>query len=313
MQRLFVLACYFILATGTVFASSLTQSPTIDFGSVGHVVGSSGFDVITIAASGSASSSGTGPLTGNVSGSAGTATIGDFNFIERLFSSTVNFETNRTTTATEISTSGCGTVSISNFTTTNGGTSASGTASNSSVSFPVGATLTLVSFEGTQPCTISGTVTGPVQFKVGSLGSWTDVPVAVSIYIIPYLSLTHDADATLNFGSICRSSLTQQTITVRPDGTTTSTNILCPVTGASADSFTVTGNMGQSFGVSLPSSASISNGGNALTVTNLTPSCTSSCTLTNSAYSLTVGGTLTVPANSPSGDYVGNYSVTVTY
>ncbi len=314
MQRLIILVCFFILANGTVFAASLTQRPTIDFGSVGYVAGSSGFNAITISANGSASPGGAGPLSGNVSGSAGTVTIGDFNIIERLFSSTVSFETNRSTEAQEIYTSGCGRVSISNFTTTNGGTSASGTASNSSVSFPLGATLTLVSFEGTQPCPISGTVTGPVQFKVGDLlGSWTDVPVTVNVNIVPYLSLTHDSNAVLNFGTICRSSTTQQTITVSPDGTPTSTNTLCPVTGASADSFTVAGYSDKSFDVSLPTSVNISNGSNSLSITNLTPSCSSNCILTNSTYSFTVGGTLIVPANSPAGDYVGHYSVTITW
>lgn len=299
------------------FAGSVTLAPTIDFGSAGYVSGSSdGFKTITMSAAGVGTTGDSGALTGYTSGSAGSATIGDFGFLESL-NGTITFQTNRTTTATTISTPGCGSVSVSNFTTTNGATSATASASSSSsASFPVGAMITLQSFSGTSGCTISGTVTGPVQFRIRgwitTYTDWTNVPVTISVYIAPHMSFSHDANATLDFGKICSSS-TQQTITVAADGSTTTTNAYCPITGTSADSFTATGSVGQVFHPNFPASATISNGTNSLTITNFTSTCSDGCTLTGSSYTFGVGATLTVPAYTPSGDYTGTYPVTITY
>ena len=307
--------CFWAVQFG--FAGSVTSAPTIDFGSAGYVSGSSsGFKIITMSAAGAGTTSGSGALTGYTSGSAGSATIGDFSWAESL-NGTITFQTNRTTASTTISTPGCGSISVSNFTTTNGATSTTASASSSSsVSFPVGATITLQSFSGTSGCTISGTVTGPVQFRIRgwivTQTDWTDVPVTVSVYIAPHMSFSHDANAVLNFGKIC-SSASQQTITVSSDGNVTTTNAYCPVTGTSADSFTATGMVGQVFHSNFPTSATISNGTNSLTVTNFTSACSDGCTLTDSTYTFGVGATLTVPAYTPSGDYTGTYPVTITY
>ena len=299
------------------FAGSVVQTPTIDFGSAGFLANSTGgFDIITQPASGTATTGGSGPLTGHSGGSSGSAGIGNFSWAERI-SGTITFQTNRNTNASRISTNGCGSVLISNFTTTNESTSTTASASSSSsVSFPVGAKLQLESFTGTQGCTISGTVSGPVQFRIKGLivtqTDWTDVPIGVTIRITPHLSLSHDSGAALDFGDICRSR-SQQTITVNPNGTATSPNAFCPLTTTQADSFTVTGNTGQSFSVTLPASASISNGNNLMVVSNFTSSCSASCVLSNYTYTFKVGGTLTVPANAATGEYTGTYPVSITY
>ena len=316
MKR-FVLFSYLLLISFVSFAGSVTQAPTINFGSMGYTFGSSdGFNTITVSAAGAVTTGSAGPLTGLTGGSSGTAVIGNFKTLESWLSSTVTFETNRNTDPVTITTAGCGSVSISDFRTTNNNTSATGSARNTTVSFPVGATLTLVSFTGSAGCTISGTVSGPVQFKVGTAifggTDWTNVPVTITVRIEPHLSLKHDANAVLDFGDICRSSTAQQTVTVRPDGTATATNPRCPLTTTHADSFTVTGNNGQMFDVSLPSAVSISNGSDSLTINNFTSSCTSDCTVVNNAHTFTVGGTLTVPANVSTGEYTGFYSVSIT-
>ncbi len=315
MKR-FILFTYLLFISSSGFAGSVTKPPTIDFGSMGYILDSTdGFNTVTISATGAVSTGETGPLTGLTGGSAGTAIIGNFSWLESLFGSTVTFQTNRSTVSTTITTAGCGSVVIDNFTTTGGATSATGSARNDSESFPLGAKLTLSSFSGSGGCTISGTVSGPVQFRVGNtaLGTnWTNVPVDIIVRIEPRLSLRHDQNAALDFGNICRSS-TQQTITVRADGTATPTNTLCPLTTTHADSFTVTGNTGQSFDVSLPATASISNGSDTLTIDNFTSSCTTNCVLENGAHTFTVGGTLTVPGGSSVGEYTGSYPVSITY
>ena len=177
--------------------------------------------------------------------------------------------------------------------------------------------MRLLSFSGTTGCTISGVVNGPVQFRNRGLiityTNWTDVPVTVRVYIAPHMSLAHPNDAALNFGNICRSSTAPQSITVRPDGTATSSNNVCPLTPTTADVFTATGNAGQSFNVKLPTSATLTSGSNTLTVTDFTSSCNPSCVVTDSSHTFNVGGTLTIPAGAATGDYEGAYQVSITY
>lgn len=314
IQKLFLLGCFLLLISESVFAVNVTQEPTIDFGSVGYLAGSvTGFASIVVPSEGGqTTTSGTGSLTGEPVGSAGTVGLepGALEWIVILFGGSIQLRTNGSSTPATITGPGnCGVISIGDFRTTGNGTSAS---AREASTFPLGATLTLNSFTGSSGCTISGTVSNHVQYKLSSSSNWTNLPVTITVYIAPHMSVAHDANAVLNFGNICQSG-SQQTVTVRPDGTATSTNAQCPVTNVSADSFTVTGNVGQSFSVSLPSSFSINSGNNDLSVTALTPSCATSCALTNSTYTFTVGGTLTVPANAVAGDYTGTYQVTITY
>lgn len=314
MRKTILLSCL-LLTSVLCFAGSVTQAPTIDFGSVGYLANStSGFNTITVPVAGQPTTSGAGGLSGHSGGSYGSASIGNFSGLERL--ATVTFRTNRTTDAVRVSTDNCGSVLISNFVTTDDDTEDTASATRGTVSFPVGAKLELESFTGINPCTISGTVSGPVQFKTQGLiityTNWTNVPVTVMVHVTPHLSLSHDPDAALDFGEICRSR-SQQTITVATDGTATSPDAFCSLSATSADSFTLTGNTGQSFSVSLPASVLISNGSNTLTVSNFTSSCTSSCVLANSTYTFKIGGTLTVPANTALGEYTGAYTVQITY
>ena len=311
MKR-FILFTYLLFISSVSFAANLTDSRTIDFGSMGYIRNSSsGFNKITMPASGIPTTSAAGPLTGLTGGSAGSATV-ETSGIESIFiwiGGSLQFRTNANTNSYTVETPGCGKVSVSNFTTSDDLNEAS--SRSSPATFPLGAMLTLEEFTGTTGCTISGTISGPVQYRY-STSSWSTMPVTITVYIAPHMSLAHDQNAALDFGNICRSS-TQQTITVRPDSTATSTNTLCPLTNTRADSFTATGNIGQSFDVSLPATASISNGSDTLTIDNFTSSCTTNCVLENGAHTFTVGGTLTVPGGSSVGEYTGSYPVSITY
>lgn len=307
------LICFCLFVSINCFAVNVTQLPTIDFGSMGYIPNSTaGFNKITIEDSGTATTSAAGPLTGLTGGSAGSATVetSGLEIFVLLFGGSLQFRTNANTNSYTVETPGCGKVSISDFTTTN--KDIEGSNRSSPATFPLGATLTLLSFTGTTGCTISGTVSGPVQYRL-STGSWTNMTVTINVYIAPHMSLAHNQGAALDFGNICRSTTTQQTITVRPDGTSTATNPVCPLTATHADSFTATGNAGQSFSVNLPASATISNGQDSLTLNNFTSSCSTSCTLSNSTHTFTVGGTLTVPKDVTTGEYTGNYPVSITY
>ena len=96
MRKIILLSCF--LLTGIVaFAGSVVQTPTIDFGSAGFLANSTdGFNIITQPDSGTATTSGSGPLTGHSSGSAGSAGIGNFSWAERI-SGTITFQTDKNT------------------------------------------------------------------------------------------------------------------------------------------------------------------------------------------------------------------------
>ncbi|MBR4508330.1 MAG: DUF4402 domain-containing protein [Elusimicrobiaceae bacterium] len=176
------------------------------------------------------------------------------------------------------------------------------------------------SFSGTptSSCTISGAIEGvTLQYKNSNNPNhetWHDANIMVSLDILVPNYLVHDTGAKLNFGSFCSSDQTQ-TLTVTPAGTVGSSSVVCPISNdISADSFTFTSaDMSAPFSVNLPAgSVSISNGTDSLSISNFTSSCTS-CTTTGGQATFTIGATITVPGGVSSGDYTGNYPVSVTY
>ena len=302
----------FLLGAGLGECYSV-QEPVLDFGSVTYSIRRGVFSTLTLPASGSVTPSGQGNFLNQTGGSNGTVTVSGFSTWETLIGYNVELETNNVTSAQTFNTS-CGSVTVQNFVTTDG-TSATAKANRSGTSFPIGATLTLNSFTATGECTAQASVPStPLRYKVGSLtGSWANIPVQIRFHVTPYMSFSHDTDAALNFGSIC-AYRSAQTLTVTPAGGTTSSGLFCPVSAdVSADSFTFEDPTNAPFTVVVPASVTLSNGrGGILTVTNLTPSCTS-CTVTGGSKTVTIGGTLQVPGGSQKGDYEGTYTVSVTY
>ena len=281
--------------------------PEVNFGTVNYLYGAAGFGKVTISETGTPSTGDSGNLVNQSGGAAGTVTF-SLNWADRLaavfgtkFSLTIN---TNTYTATE----SCGQVTISNVHSTNGATTVEQSTSGSSVSLPIGASLTVDSFTGSTSCTITKTFS---SVMTGKLSGSASAGLKITVTLVPNMAVEHNS-ASLNFGRICTVA-TQQTLTIAPNGNVSSTNLFCPSQGTSADSFTVTGNVGQSFSVSLPSTVTITSGSDSLTVSNLTSSCSSNCSLTDHTYNFNVGGTLTVPANAPVGNYQGNYQLTITY
>lgn len=76
--------------------------------------------------------------------------------------------------------------------------------------------------------------------------------------------------------------------------------------------YTITGQSGTTFSITVPATFTISNGTTTLTVTT-SRSATGTQTLTGGTFSLGVGGTLPVTAASTRGNYTGSFSVTLTY
>lgn len=299
----------FMLIAVNAYSYNVINDPTIDFGSVSYLYGNtSGFNTIVAQDGSGLSTSGSGALYDQIGGSVGTITLGNFSFLQGIQPGVEMFSG-----PFEVQTSGCGKITITNLTTTNGDTSdEKWRGLSSTLDFPLGGTLTFNEITATAPCYIQGTISNAYRHRPSGLGSWTNASIKVKVYVIPHMALSHDLNAALNFGIIC-SAPHQQTITIAPNGAVSSTNLFCSAQNTSADAFTITGNNGQSFDVTLQSSVIITNGVNNLNVTNLTPSCLNNCVMSGNTYNLNVGGTLTIPANAALGDYTGNYSVLVTY
>lgn len=282
-------------------------APTIDFGTVYYCPDNAGTKTIVVPDSGTITTSGTGGIVSQSGGAAGTTQIKKSGLIEFFQSS--YFFTKKSETRT---TNGCGgSVTLSN-TTTEGGAEEASAGIFSGSNFNVGAHLTINSFNSSTSCTLTDTFSGILSFRVGSSGSATALNLSYRVTIIPAAKLSHHNGSALNFGTLCRSN-SQQTITIAPNGTISSSSVSCPVTGdISADAFDVVAPTGFAYNISVDSSTTLSSGSNTLTVSGLTPSCTS-CTMASTNDTVTVGGTLTVPASSPVGEYTGNYRVTLTY
>ena len=113
----------------------------------------------------------------------------------------------------------------------------------------------------------------------------------------------------LSFGVFVPSA-TAGTVSVATNGARSGTSVSLATGGVvSADAFTVTGTADRTFSIS-SAATNVASGANTMALTIDAPT---SATLTGGTYALNVGGTLTVGANQPAGDYQGIYTMTVAY
>ncbi len=124
--------------------------------------------------------------------------------------------------------------------------------------------------------------------------------------------------SNMNFGNVAVNAVAG-TVILDPAGTRTSTGgVTLPVVGGTvtAATFTVTGNSGATYSITLPSTATtITSGLNNMTVDNFSSTPTPTGTLTGGTETLRVGATLNVGASQPAGIYVSGtpFTVTVNY
>ncbi len=137
--------------------------------------------------------------------------------------------------------------------------------------------------------------------------------------VLRSLSLTNQTG--LAFGRIIRPSSGTGTVSLAAATgavTLTGTGIgKTPTPAPSAAAFLVSGEGGQSFSVSVPSSFNLVKGTTTIPVT-LTPTVTGNQTLSGSLGSagtlnIKVGGNFSLPSTTPLGAYAGSFAVTVTY
>lgn len=130
--------------------------------------------------------------------------------------------------------------------------------------------------------------------------------------VITPIAITKTAD--LNFGTII--SGPAGTVTVTPAGVETASgaSVLNPNPNVSAAQFNVTGEPSTAYSISLPTSITISNGSQTMTVDNFSSNPTPSGLLSGlGSQALQVGGRLNVLTNQATGSYSGVFSVTVAY
>jgi hypothetical protein len=128
--------------------------------------------------------------------------------------------------------------------------------------------------------------------------------------IITPMNIIKDVD--LNFGNIAAGS-SAGTVELTTAGVRNPTNVILPsVAGTvTAAQFTVTGLEDSNYVITLPASATISNGGNNMTIDNFTDD--ASNVLTGGTETFNVGATLNIGAGQAVGQYTGDFEVTVDY
>ncbi len=139
--------------------------------------------------------------------------------------------------------------------------------------------------------------------------------VAGSVPAPAQIALTKNAD--LNFGSMV-SGTSAGTVTVTSTGAVSSTGgvTLVPSTTAPADFTLSNGPAGgpHIYLIQLPSSVTITSGGNSMVVNNFDNTAPTLGIIANSSSrSIGVGATLNVGANQPSGTYTGTYLMMVAF
>ena len=139
-----------------------------------------------------------------------------------------------------------------------------------------------------------------------------DVSSSAGADIIAPLQITNSA--ALYFGTIAPSLTTADQVVVTSSGTRScGSELTCVTADHTAAGFSVTGEADYVYNITLPTSISISNGGGgSMTVDTFTGS-KASGTLVSGSDTFNVGGTLSVTANQPTGEYTGTFSVTVEY
>jgi len=175
----------------------------------------------------------------------------------------------------------------------------------------LGATLSV----GTSVSTPPGTYTGSYALTVTDSfkGASATATFAVQVQVDPVITLS--ALTGLRFGEVFTGAA-PGTVVLRPSGAVSTTGGagLSSISPTGPATFNVSGAANTTYAISLPASITLNATSGSLTISAVTssPSLTG---LLNAMgqQTLSVGGTLNVPANQPEGDYAGTFNVTVAY
>lgn len=141
-------------------------------------------------------------------------------------------------------------------------------------------------------------------------GNSSSADGAATAEVVAPLTLTHDAGASLNFGTLTSGGGGTVVVSRGGAGTAGGDVTLMPGSVESADAFSVEGDPSRRFSIST-GAGSVTSGANSMAFT--TDARANHTLDATGAASFTVGGTLTVGADQAEGLYAGVYAVTVTY
>ena len=188
------------------------------------------------------------------------------------------------------------------------------TATNQNRTFFLGMDLPI---EGDNGAGATGAVTS--QFQVGVARSPT-VPVGgttANTTATVRRSLVVAKLSDLAFGTLVRPTTGSGTVIInQTTGARTTGGANPPIVVAASSSgraaYTITGETGTAFTITVPTTFNMTSGANTLAVTT-SATATGAQTLTGGTFSLGVGGTTTIASTTPSGNYTGSFSVTFVY
>lgn len=286
------------------FASTFTASQDLSFGTLVPVATSGSVTVginsaittnssVTIAPSGTTYYAGMGVFTGS-----GLSVVADVLTVTVLSSSVT------------LSNGGGGTVTVNAFTTT---PNLSVTLLNPTANIYIGGTMNFTS------ASTPGNYTGSVQVRVTGLLSGTTT-MTLPIILTLWNPLGISQTSALSFGGL---ELLTGNSTVQIAPQTGARTVVSGVGGinlisdnpGNAGVFSVTGNPSTGITITLPSSATLTGPGAAMTVNNFTgyPSSTSATLGSSGTLTLNVGAQLVVNPAQAAGTYSGTYTLTVSY
>ncbi len=163
--------------------------------------------------------------------------------------------------------------------------------------------------------------------KLNTASAFTAITLAIAAIAAPAQAATVSANATatvlipmtitktndLRFGSFAATAAAG-TVTISTAGARTGSGVqLSSMNTGGAAGFTVAGDTNYTYAITLPSTATLTSGGNSMTINSFTSNPSGTGTLASGAGTVTVGGTLQVGASQAPGAYTGTFSVTMDY
>ena len=153
----------------------------------------------------------------------------------------------------------------------------------------------------------AGNYTATMTMDCGTVQATADVTAT----LLAPISISSSGD--LAFGTMLTTG-TAGTVTVTPAGVRTcSPEVDCFGGFPAAASFDVTGASGATYSITLPSSATLTSGGDTMTIDTFNHDAGGTPTLSGGSDTFNVGATLNVGATQAGGTYSGTFSVTVNY
>ena len=117
--------------------------------------------------------------------------------------------------------------------------------------------------------------------------------------------------ANLDFANIIPDATNSGTVLVDSAGARTCAPVLACSGSTTAAEFSVSGEDGSTYSITLPAAANITSGSDTMLVNNFVSSVGASSVLTGGADTFAIGATLNVGAAQAVGSYTGTFSVTV--